>query len=315
MGFLKALPGVKKNILLARYTTFKIGGLAKYFFLAKSKEDIIRAIKAAKKNNLPFFILGGGSNILVSDKGFDGLVIKIQKSKIKMQNDNAKFKIFCEAGTLLAKLVSKSLKVGATGLEWLIGIPGTIAGAVYGNAGAYGHSISESVVGVQVLTCKGKVLNYTNKDCQFAYRSSIFKKNKEIILEVVFQLTKGNKEKSQKQIKKYLTIRKNKIPIYPSAGSIFKNIEQRTMNNKQLKLIPKEKIKNDMVPAGYLIEQCGLKGRQINGAKISQPHANFIVNLGRAKAKDVIALIELCKREVKNKFKVNLEEEIQYLGF
>lgn len=307
MNILKELPGIKKNVLLAPYTTFRIGGPAKYFFLAKNKEDIIKAVKSAKKNNLPFFILGSGSNLLVSDKGFKGLVIKLQVASYKLQKN----RIITEAGVLLAKIVNLSIKNNLTGLEWTIGIPGTIAGAVRGNAGAYGHSISESVNGVQVLTCKGEILNYTNQDCQFGYRDSIFKRNKEIILEVVLQLTKGNKEKTQKQIKEYLTIRKNKIPPYPSAGSIFKNLPSQVFLRKNLR--GQEKIKNGMVPTGYLIEQCGLKGKQIGQAKISDQHANFIVNLNGAKAKDVIALIKICKKEVKKKFGVDLEEEIKII--
>ena len=288
------LNNVKKNVFLAPYTTFKIGGPAKYFYEAKSNKDLIAAITMAKKENLPFFVLGGGSNILVLDKGFDGLVIKVKSQKSKVKNN----KIYVDGGVLLSKIVEESTKRGLSGLEWAAGIYGTIGGAIRGNAGAFGCSMAEITKTVEVLEIKNKRLkikNLKNKDCKFGYRDSIFKHNKNlIILSVELELKKGDKEKSQQLIKEYLKQRKEKQPLeYPSAGSIFKNPRQYS--------------------AGYLIEQCGLKGAKINGAMVSKKHANFIVNIGGAKAKDVVKLINLCKQKVKEKFKIKLEEEIEYL--
>ena len=339
------LPGVQKNILLKNYTTFKIGGPAKYFYIAKAKTELIEVIKKAKNLNpspfpkgdrvkLPFFILGGGSNLLVSDKGFNGLVIKF--------------------GRPLSWYVSK-------GLEWAAGIPGTIQGAVYGNSGAFGKSMKDVVESVEVFDTKTeKIKIFKNKDCRFSYRNSIFRKKKNlIILSVKIKSKKVDELRSSprsanarvvdelrssprfaaarvvdelrssprfaaarvsnvKKIKQYLDYKKQTQPLnFPSAGSIFKNFTPH--RNKisgagpnELKELKKFQ-KTGMIPAARLIEECGLKGKKIGNVKISEKHGNFIVNLDGGKAKDVIKLIKLIKKKVKNKFKVNLEEEIQYL--
>ncbi|MFA5386559.1 MAG: UDP-N-acetylmuramate dehydrogenase [Candidatus Paceibacterota bacterium] len=261
----KELPGIKKNVSLKNFTTFRIGGKARYFFVARTEEDLIKAIIAAKKIKLPFFILGGGSNVLVSDGGFKGLVIKY--------------------GQPLSSCVSK-------GPEWAAGIPGTIQGAVYGNAGAFGRSMKDVVKEVEVFDVKTeKIKILKNKDCRFSYRNSIFKKNKNlIILSVKIKTKKSDAEK----IKQYLDYKKQNHPWnYPSAGSVFKN--------------------PDGFSAAWLIEACGLKGKRVGKAEISKKHANFIVNLGGAKEKDVIKLINIAKKTVKKKFKINLQEEIQFL--
>jgi len=291
------LPGIKKNVLLQNYTTFRIGGKAKYFFLAKNKKDLIRAILVAKKFKLPLFVLGGGSNLLVADEGFKGLIIKMQNAKFKMQNENSKCKIFCEAGTPLSLIVSKAVKKNLMGLEWAAGIPGAVGGAIYGNAGAFGRTMKDTVKSVEVFDTKTeKVKILKDKDCKFSYRDSIFKKNKNlIILSAIFQLKKGKKSEIKKKIKENLHYRKERQPLnFPSAGSVFKNPLGFS--------------------AGELIDKCGLKGKRVGNVKISEKHANFIVNLGKGKAEDVIKLIKLIKREVKKKFSVTLEEEIQYVG-
>ncbi len=291
----KELPQIKKNIGLAPYTTFKIGGVADYFFVAETKEDLVRAIKTAREFKLPFFLLAGGSNLLVSDKGFKGLVIKFQISKFKIQNS----RVVAEAGVMLRELINASAKLGLDGFEWLAGIPGTVGGAIRGNAGAFGKSMADLVKTVEVLEIGSKleIKNYKPEDCQFSYRSSIFKKRKNlVILSVEIQLKKGNKKEIGKNIKRYLDYRKEKHPLnLPSAGSIFKNPEDSS--------------------AGKLIESCGLKGKKIGQVQISEKHANFIVNLGKAKAEDILKLISLAKQKVKEKFGIELEEEIQFLGF
>jgi len=307
--FKKLLPGLKKNVSLKNYTTFKIGGPANYFFEAKNKEDLIKAIITAKKFKLPFFILGGGSNLLVSDEGFKGLVIKILFSKSYFLNSQ----ISAEAGTILGQLISATSNTGLTGLEWAAGIPGTVGGAIYGNAGAFKKSMKNIVREVEVFDLKNKKIKILkNKDCKFGYRDSIFKQANSatlglrprgmrmrpceyknlIILSAKLKLKKGNKKKIEKRIKEYLNYREEKQPLnLPSAGSIFKN------------------------PKGFfaakLIEKCNLKGKKIGKAQISEKHANFIVNLGGGKAKDVKKLINLAKKKVKEKFGITLEEEIK----
>ena len=196
------IPGIKRNVLLKNYITFRIGGPAEYFFVAKTKQDLIKAVKAAKKTNLPFFNLGGGSNLLVSDKGFNGLVIKFQISGFRFQEE----KVYAEAGAGLGKLVVRSQELGLSGLEWAIGIPGTVGGAIRGNAGAFGASIADIVESVEVLDiqnikdAKSKTQDlkskiFQNRKCKFGYRDSIFKENKNlIILSAVLNLQKGRKE-------------------------------------------------------------------------------------------------------------------------
>src|SRR3989344_2715767 len=283
----------QKNILLKNYTTFKIGGPARYCCIVKNKTDLIEAIIFSKKARLPFFILGGGSNLLISDKGFNGLVIKLQTTNYKLQTT----KIIAEAGVSLAKLVNTAANAGLSGLEWVSGIPGaTLGGAVRGNAGAFDSEMKDIVMMVKALDARNlKIKNFNNKKCQFSYRSSIFKKNPNfIVLSCKLKLKKENKEKIKERTREILDHRKSHHPFNPSAGSIFKNFKH--------------------VRARDLIEKAGLKGKQIGEAQISQLHANFIVNCGGAKAKDVLKLINLAKKEVKNKFGIKLEEEIQKIS-
>lgn len=290
----KLLPGIRKNVPLKNFSTFLIGGKARYFFAPTKKEDLIKSIKLANDFKLPFFILGKGSNLLISDKGFKGLIIKAQITKIKCQNNT----IYAEAGIPLSQLLTLALKNNLTGLEWTVGIPGTLGGAVTGNAGAFGKSIGDSLKEVEVYDVKNKkTKTFKNKNCQFNYRESIFKKNRNlIIISAILNLKKGNEKKIRQKIRVYLIQRIKTQPLdFPSIGSIFKN------------------------PKGFfaaeLIEKCGLKGKKIGDVKISEKHANFIINLGKGKASDVVKLINLIKKKVKEKFMVNLEEEIIHLGF
>jgi len=302
----------QKNVELAPFTTFKIGGKADYFCKVNNLRELKTALKEAKKMNQPIFILAGGSNILVSDEGFRGIVIKVSSFKFQV----LKNRIVSDAGVLLSQLVAKSLEIGATGLEWAIGIPGTVGGAICGNSGAYGKNIGEITKKVQVLDLKTLTLkNYAHRDCQFCYRESIFKKMPSVILSAVLELKKGNALTSAELIKTYLKQRKSKIPPYSSAGSVFKNIEINKKLPPKLKEIASQFKKFGKIPAGYLIESCGLKGKRIGGAEISKQHANFIVNINKAKARDVLALINLCKKEVKRKFGIELQEEVKLIGF
>ncbi len=256
----------QKNISLREYTTFKIGGSAKYFCKVKDKEELNKVIDFAKGKDLPFFVLGGGSNLLVSDQGFNGLVILIDNKELKVK-DNF---ITAGAGTILNKLVMFSIENELTGLEWAIGIPGTVGGAAKVNAHAFESNMSQLVKKAE------KIDN--------------------IIFSIKLELKKGNQEKSRELIKEYTKKRVSTQPLnYPSAGCIFSNIPGHG--------------------AGRLIDQAGLKGVRIGDAMVSEKHANFIVNLGKAKAKDVIELINLIKQKVKDKFDLELEEEIEYLGF
>lgn len=313
----KLLPGAKRDVLLKDFTTFKIGGRARYFFVVRKKEELISAIKAAKDSKTPFFILGAGSNLLVSDRGFKGLIIKIQYSESGVRGSE----IWAGAGMTMGELMNLSLKNGLGGTEWMAGIPGTLGGAVRGNAGAFGLSMRDIVESVEVFNVrKLHFATYDSKKCGFGYRESVFKKNKDLIVfSATLKLKFEDKEKISREIKKYLDYRKRRHPRDPSAGSVFKNVEFGEFGEKKLfqkfpQLLQFKEKGN--VPAAFLISECGLKGKKIGGAVISEMHSNFILNYsGRARSSDVRKLIELAKRKVEEKFKVKLKEEIQYLVF
>lgn len=319
--FKKVLPEIKENVFLKNYSNFKIGGLAKYFFIAKTKQDFVKAVKLAKKNNLRFFVLGGGSNLLISNKGYNGLAIKYINSDFKSANSVIKI----NAGARLSELVDLAWKNSLSGMEWAITIPGTIGGAIKGNAGAFGNSMKDIVKSATVLKISNskfqtKILK--NKDCKFDYRDSAFKRDKNlIILSAEIKLKKGDKQEIKAKMKEYLDYRKKTQPLeFASIGSIFENANlndikfaskfgKEMRNDAKLKLM----FENNSVPAGYLIEKCGLKGKSIGDIQISKKHSNFIVNLGNGKAEQVLDLIKIIKQKVKQKFGVVLREEIQYL--
>jgi len=312
----QVLPGIQFNISLKNHTSFRIGGKAKYFFVARTTKQLINAIKIARKHNLSFFILGGGTKLLASDRAFDGLVVKVQNSGFKVDD----FKIFAESGLLTTKLTDIALKNSLTGLEWLGGIPGTVGGAIRGNAGAFDGSMKNVISSVKAFDKKKEKLKiFKNKDCKFAYRTSVFKENQDlIILSCEIKLKKGDKVQIENKMKEYLNYRKKTQPLnHLSAGSVFKNFNLNKIENKLLKNFPEFKKfrKTKIIPAGFLIEKAGLKGKSVGGAKVSEKHSNFIVNSGNAKAEDIKKLIELIKNKVKDKFKINLKEEIQYFNF
>jgi len=312
---LKYFPGIKFGISLKDLTTFRIGGLAKYFLEAKTSKEILEVIKLAKKIKLSFFIIGGGSNVLFSDKGFNGLVIKISNQDLKIQRNSVK----SGAGVKLSKLNTELVRNSLSGLEWSVGIPGTAGGAVWANAGTFGQYMSDSVKAVEVLDTKAfKIKRLNPKQCQFSYKESIFKKNPNlIILCADLVLEKGDARKMSSDIAEMQNKRKTGQPLdYPSAGCVFKNIIRPIKNKKLISLYPELAVFNQrkMIPAGYLIEKSGLKGKRIGQAQISEKHANFIINLGKAKAKDVLQLIKLAKKEVKKRFKIDMEEEIKIVN-
>jgi len=283
---------IKKNIQLAQFTTFKIGGPADYFVEAGSIDEVVKAAAFAKEKSLSCFVIGGGSNILIADKGVRGVVIRMVNGQWSVVNGNTDG-LVATANINLSALVHKTVKLGLSGLEQLAGIPGTLGGAVHGNSGTKVGTISKAVSSVEVLTKDNKIKILKNKQCSFKVRGSRFRKTNEIILRVWLELKKEKKEKIKQNIKKALDTRRGQ-PKGKSVGSIFKNP------------------KGDY--AGRLIDKCGLKGRQIGDARISEKHANWIINRGDAKANDVVQLVRVCKSKVFEKFNIKLEEEITYLG-
>jgi UDP-N-acetylmuramate dehydrogenase len=317
----------QENILLADYSHYKIGGPARYFFNAKTEKDLVWAIREAKKKKLPVFVLGGGTNLLMSDKGFNGLVIRSDIKTLKATGNSLKV----GAGVVMADLLDFSAKKSLKGLEWAGGLPGTLGGAVRGNAGCFGGEIKDTVVSVRSLDTKAmKIVNRKNKDCKFAYRSSIFKQKNgnEIVLEATLRLSKGKKSEILASMKEKIAHRVKNHPLeHPNIGSIFKNIPLDAIHAKgtkeyaaalaSAKLIfvgSDFSVKMDPFPvisAAKLISESGLRGVSFGGAMISPKHPNFIVNVLGARAEDVEALIALAKAEVGKRFGVELEEEVQ----
>lgn len=304
---------------LDKYTTFKIGGPAKFFCVVKDKKDLKEAQKFAQEKKLNTYFLGGGSNILFSDKGFDGLVMKVQNEELNViKKDNEKIIIKCGAGVSLSKLVAFSLKKGVSGLEWAVGIPGSVGGAIRGNAGAFGGEMKNcllSVNAINVFDTQHPVFECKQESCGFAYRESIFKKNSGLVIwDCLIELARGDKNESKKKVLDFAKKRSEKQPPlakFPSAGSIFKNPDASVELVQAFERDKGVECKAKKVPAGWLIESCDLKEKKVGGAMVNKQQANFIINNGKAKAEEVLILMSLIKMKVRNEFGIQLEEEIQ----
>lgn len=287
---------VKTNESLAKWTTLKIGGGSDLFYVARKPQDLIRAVAIAIELDIPYFLLGGGSNLLVSDRGFRGLVIKNECRKIRVDGD----RVVCQSGALLKDTVSIARRNSLRGLEFAAGIWGTVGGAVYGNAGAFGKDIGDVVEEGIILTSSGDIKTKKKKFFEFGYRHSKLKGSGDILLSVVFKLRKGSKKRIEDKIENNLAQRRVRVPLkYNTAGCYFKN--------------PKKKGK--VVSAGKLLEEIGAKYLQVGDAAVYNKHANIVVNLGKAKAKDIKSLADILKRRVKKRFNVNLREEVVFLGW
>jgi UDP-N-acetylmuramate dehydrogenase len=307
----------KKDISLARYSSYRIGGTAQYFCEPKSVSELQIAVAKARAEHVPIFVLGGGTNLVISDHGFRGVVIKPAFQGLKALRGE----IRVGAGVRMADLLQCAAEEGLSGLEWAGGLPGSVGGAVRGNAGAFGGEIKDVVASVESLYIKGvhpKLVTRIAPDCRFGYRTSIFKERsgEEIILSAVLRLGKGDKKAISRSVKEKIQYRKDRHPMeYPNIGSIFKNVELKRIPENLLPLV-QQVIKNDpipVVPTAYLIAEAGLKGISCGGAMVSPKHPNFIVNTVRATAKDVKKLIGLVKATVEEKFGITLEEEVIYV--
>jgi len=310
----------KENILLKEYSSYRIGGPARFFFEVNDYQGLISALRyfeqlKEKLGDMPIFVLGSGTNILFSDSGFSGLVLKINIDFIRWKDENL---VEVGAGTLMNDLVLASVEKGRSGLEWAAGLPGTIGGAVRGNAGAFGSEIKDSLIDILSINFNypDKLIRRVAADCDFNYRSSIFKQNlnQEIIIAASFRLLKADRNLLKKKMDECVNYRHLRQPLeYPSAGSVFKNVSWEKLPIKHQNIF-EEKKKEDpfpVVPAVCLIANAGLKGKSHGGAEISEKHPNFIINKNNAKADDVLFLIELVKKKVLDKFGVELEEEIK----
>ena len=282
------------NVPLGDKTSFRIGGSCRYYCAPFDEEEISEVCTWARQNKAPVFVLGKGSNVLVSDSGWNGLVIDLseQWNAIRWNGDSAE----CQSGALLHTLVKESVERGMAGLEKLAGIPGSVGGAVVMNAGAFGQSISDCLVSVKYLSLPdGGIKTLKAQDLNASYRSTVFKTSNSIILSADFHFKPDASGQAKKSFAEVLAKRKERHPLdLPNCGSVFKNPPDTT--------------------AGKLIEQCGLKGVGRGAAEVSQKHANFIVNRGGATAKDVRGLIVQVQRVVYEKTGVVLEPEVVFVG-
>ena len=290
---LKTNTNIEEKIIfdepMKKHTSFKIGGTADQFIKVTNEEELKEAIKYAKDKNLKITIIGNGSNLLVLDKGIRGLVIKIDIQKLEIERKEKYAEITVGSGYKTMAFGIKMLN------EELSGIPGTIGGAIFMNAGAYGKEIKDINISTKCMDYDGEIFELSNKEQEFEYRSSVFNKKDYIILETKLRLEYGKKEEIKKKMDEYLSSRKEKQPIeYPSAGSTFKRQEG--------------------VITAKLIDECGLKGFQIGGAKVSEKHAGFVINSDNATAKDVIDLIKYIKEKVNEKYGIKIKEEIRIVG-
>ncbi len=317
----------KENVLLARYSNYNIGGPARFFFAPKTEKEIAWAIREAKKKKVSIFILGGGTNLLIDDRGFKGLVLHPNLKTLTAHGTE----LTVGAGVLMSDLLNACVKKSLSGLEWAGGLPGSVGGAIRGNAGCFGGETKDAIVAVRSFDIKTmKIIERTTRQCSFGYRMSIFKKKRgqEIILSATLRLAKGEKKAIAASIREKIAHRTKAHPLdYPNIGSIFKNIPLHTIHKKDSAHYKKAvrdgvlsfrksrfSVKTDPFPvisAAKLISESGLRGVSAGGAMISPKHTNFIVNALDARSPEVMELIELAKVAVKQKFGVVLEEEIQ----
>ncbi|HLA87628.1 MAG TPA: UDP-N-acetylmuramate dehydrogenase [Anaerolineales bacterium] len=285
---------VQENVSLAPYTSARIGGSADVLAMVKSTNELMDVMKVVWEHEIPYYILGGGSNVLVSDKGVRGVVVLNKAKEVRFESGDQPT-VWSEAGVVLSNLANRCASKGLTGLEWAATVPGTIGGAVYGNAGAFGGDMSGNLLWAEMLTKNGRE-RFSVGQMGYGYRTSILKRGgiNAIVLSALLRLNNSTKEEVSAKIEQFSERRKTTQPPGASMGSMFKNPEGDH--------------------AGRLIEAAGLKGTRIGNAEISKVHGNFIINHGETRAMDVRELIDLTRRIVKQKLGVELELEVEFVG-
>lgn len=284
---------VKKDEPMKSHTTFRVGGPADYFVTPQTAEKVAKVIEACTQEKVPYYIVGNGSNLLVSDKGYEGVIIQIYKQMNQVKVEGAQ--IHAQAGALLSMIAKRALDAELTGFEFAAGIPGTLGGACVMNAGAYGGEMKDVLKSVTVLTDKGEVKTLAKEELELGYRTSVIAKKGYIVLEAVLELQKGEKENIQAVMDDLKERRVTKQPLeYPSAGSTFKRPEGYF--------------------AGKLIQDAGLRGFQVGGAQVSEKHCGFVINKDQATASDVMNLMNQVSDKVYEEFGVRLQPEVKRLG-
>jgi len=304
---LTVLPGAP----LSRYTRFGIGGPADVYAETGSAEAFIAALAEIRASGLPLVVIGGGTNLIVSDRGFRGVVLRYRGDRLMAANQ----RVMAEAGAVLQDLVDFTIDRGLRGLETLAGIPGSVGAAVYGNAGAYGHSISERVIGVRFYD-GAAVRVFSNEDCRFEYRESVFKRHKDwIVFSTELRLDPADAAALRKIAGDILAVRNQKFPVtMKCAGSIFKNLLFKDLPSAAAAEVPESAVREGKVPAAWFLERVGAKGISRGDIHVADYHANLIYNCGAGTAADLCALIHELKSRVAARFGLELEEEVQYVG-
>jgi UDP-N-acetylmuramate dehydrogenase len=306
---------MKRDEPLAKHLNFRIGGPADYFVEVKTVDELKRGIEISNAEGLEYFVLGGGSNTLASDDGFRGIVFKMAMRGHKIDG----VYVMAEAGMISASLARATAKAGLEGFAWAISLPGTIGGAVRGNAGCFGGEMKDTVTKVEVLR-DGDIIELAAKDLNFGYRDSSVKHSEDIVLRVHFELKIGDKDALMKKLDDTLAARKESQPLHAgSAGCMFKNFEFEGQEEydrlKALGEIPEGMLEVHRISAGWVVDHLDLKGKKIGDAQISGDHGNFIVNLGKATASDIVQLVALVKSRARKVYGIQLQEEVKYLGF
>ncbi len=302
---------VSAGVPLSRYTRFGIGGPADLYAETGHVESFIAALSAARASGIPTMVIGGGTNLVVSDGGFRGIVLRYRGDRLIA----AGRRVTAEAGAVFEDLVDFAIERGLQGLETLAGIPGSVGAAVYGNAGAYGHSLSERVVNVRLYNGR-EIRVFTNEECRFHYRESIFKRHKDwIIFSTELLLEPADAARLRETAAGILKVRNEKFPVtMRCAGSIFKNLLLADLPPAVAAEVPASVVREGKVPAAWFLEQVGAKGCRHGDIHVAGYHANLIYNAGAGTASDLCALIQDLKARVRARFGLDLEEEVQYVG-
>jgi UDP-N-acetylmuramate dehydrogenase len=309
---LAAIPGLSilENVPLSRYTRFAVGGPARILADASTEQALADAVRVIKETSEPLTVIGGGTNLVVSDQGFPGVVLRYTNAALELDGTT----VTAAAGLVLQHLVDSTIAHGLAGLETMTGIPGWVGGAVYGNAGAYGHSMQERVASVRFLD-GSRVREFTNAACEFRYRDSVFKRHKNwIVLSATLHLDSAGADELRATAAGILKIRNEKYPpTMRCAGSIFKNLLWDQLPGPARALIPEHVVREGKVPSAYFLELAGAKGMVNGGVRVAEYHANLIYNEGGGTARQVSELIDVLKRRVREQFGVELEEEVQFV--
>lgn len=310
----------KEDEPLAKHLNIRIGGPARFFVEVKTEQDVLDAVRIARQHDVAYFVLGGGSNTLAADEGWNGLIIKMANRNLVIEGT----KVVADAGVISALVARKTAELGLKGFAWAISLPGTMGGAVRGNAGCFGGEMKDTVISVRVIR-NGDIVEIPAADLHFSYRHSIFKDVEhvsDIIFSVTMNLAQGSKEEETALLDAHLASRKLSQPLgSSSAGCMFKNFEYtddeqigRIATDKTNVKIPKSMLASHRIAAGWVIEQLGLKGLQVGDAQVSDVHGNFLLNKGHATAKDIAILIGRIKAAARERYDIELQEEVQFLG-